>query len=76
MGDGRVSKHPELERKTLQYYVLSIKAQPLVEKAHTWQCTPDTWTNLCEWTYKHTCTSLKSSQLEGLHVGGLLYMAS
>ena len=24
------------------------KAQPLAEDAHTWQCTPDMWTNLCD----------------------------
>ena len=37
-----------------------------------WQCTPDIWTRLCQWTCKHICIC-ECSQLESLYVGGLLY---
>ena len=30
----------------------------------TWQCTPDTWTNLRDWTCKHMFTSLKYHNLK------------
>ena len=40
------------------------KAQPLVDDAHTWQCTPDTWTNLRDWTCERTFASLKVHNLK------------
>ena len=40
------------------------KAQPLVEDSCTWQCTPDTWTNLRDWTCELTFTSLKVHNLK------------
>ena len=53
------SAHLGFERRTLHYCTLYravkyTKAQPLREEAHVWQCTPDTWTNLQDWTHKHT----------------------
>lgn len=41
-------------RTTILYSTIKYtKAQSLVEDAHTWKCTPDMWTNLCDWTRKH-----------------------
>ena len=45
---------------TVQY----TKAQPLVGGARTWQCTPDTWTNLHDWTCERMFTSLKVHNLK------------
>lgn len=52
------SGHPGLQIKILYYWTLSstvqyAKAQPLVEDACTWQCTPDMWTDLHDWTCEH-----------------------
>ena len=50
---------------SLQYCTVKYtKAQPLVEDAHTWQCTPDTWTNFRDWICEHTFTSLKVRSLK------------
>ena len=46
------------------YTVKYTKAQPLGEDALMWQCLPDKWTNVHEWTYKHTVTSLKVHNLK------------
>ena len=40
------------------------KAQPLVEDACTCQCTPDTWTNLRDWTWELMFASLKVCNLK------------
>ena len=37
----------------------NTKSQPLAEDPHTWPCTPDTWTNLWDWTCKHTVSLWK-----------------
>lgn len=50
---------------SIQYWTVKYKkAQPLVEDAHTWQHTPDAWTNLCDWTCKSTFPSLKACNLK------------
>lgn len=56
-------------------YTKYIRAQPPVEDSHTWQCTPDTWTDLCDWTCKHTFTSLAGCNLnlDGSFVRDFLY---
>ena len=54
--------------------VQCTKAQPFAEVVCRWQCTPDTWTNLCDWTCECMSTALKSPQLPGSYVGNLLYI--
>ena len=50
---------------SIQYWTVKYKkAQPLVEDTHTWQHTPDAWTNLCDWTCKSTFPSLKACNLK------------
>ena len=58
------SGHPGLEIKipydcTLHSTVKYTRAQPLVGDASRWQYTPDTWTNLHDWTREHMFVSLK-----------------
>ena len=48
-------------------------AQPLVENAQIWQCTPDLWSNLQGWTCEHTLASLKACNLKVCNVEDLLY---
>ena len=50
--------------RTLYSTVQHTIAQPLVEDALTWQCTPDTWTNLCDWIWDRTLASLKVRNLK------------
>ena len=53
------------EAHSTEYYrVKDTKAQPLVEDACTWGCTPDTWTHLRDWTRKCTFTSLNVYNLK------------
>ena len=40
-------------KPTLYSCVKYTKAQQLIEDTCTWQCTPDRWTNLRDWTCKH-----------------------
>ena len=64
-----------LEAHCIQYGAVKYtKAQPFVEVLCGWQCTPDMWTNLCDWTCECMSTTLKSSQLPGAYVGNLLYI--
>ena len=63
------SGHPGFEIKTLMYSiqyctVKCTRPQPLVEGAHAWQCMPDMWTNLCDWTCKRKFLSLKAHILK------------
>ena len=51
-------------KPTLYSTVKHAKAQPLGEDALTWQCLPDTWTNVHEQMCKHTSTSLKVHNLK------------
>ena len=50
----------------MQYCTVKYtKAQPFVQDAHMWQCTPDLWANLtCLDTQTHLCI-FESSQFEG-----------
>ena len=50
--------------RTLYSTVEYTKAQPLVEDALTWVCTPDTWTNLCDRIWERTLASLKVRNLK------------
>ena len=43
-----ISKHLMLHNSAAK----CRKSQPLVEDAYMWQCTPDTWTNLHDWTWE------------------------
>ena len=63
------SGHPGLEKKRLYYCTLystvrNTEAQSLVKDEHTWQCMPDTWTNLSDWTWVLLFTSLKVHNLK------------
>ena len=49
------SRHSRLEIKIYSKYT---QAQSLIKGAHMWKCRPDTWTNLCDWTWEHMFTSL------------------
>ena len=52
------------KKDTVLYNVKDTKAQPLVEDAHMWQCMPDMWTNLCDWTCKCMLASFKVCSLK------------
>ena len=41
--------------------VKDTNVQPLIEDAHTWQCTPYTWTNLRDWSWEYTLNLWKFS---------------
>ena len=63
------SKHLRFEIKICYYYILHRtvkypKAQPLVEDACKWQCLPDMWTNLWDWTCKCMFLPLKAHNLK------------
>ena len=44
----------------LLYSVKNTKAQPLVEDARMWQCMPDAWANLHDWTCERMFEYLKA----------------
>ena len=60
----RIFYHPShLGSAALRCTAQHTKAQPLVEGACTWQCAPDTWTDLRDWTREYPFASLKVHNL-------------
>ena len=45
---------PVFQTLTVPPQIKCTEVQPLIEGASMWQCTPDTWSNLCNWTYNLT----------------------